>query len=295
MRTFIKILLNIVLCGAFLGVMPVGADEERVNSGETVEEHWLKVSQSIAEGFVFEPASNEDPAKRFHRYEHPVFRHAQPARGNDIGSVYLWLAEDKRPAVICTVFAWSDSETSRAVCFEAHSLTTTPLQLTSSDKRLWTSPTPGIEWKAFSHQVPPAVDDRRRKIQARQLSRQLTASTTSPDNQRTELRSIATPIYEYSSASAAISYGAVFALCDGTDTEVILMLEEITASPTNSEQKPGWRYSLVPFTDYKVQVEYNRKQVWESPPVKYGEDGKPHMINYLESQPKPTIEVSKQQ
>ena len=287
--------LNVILCGAFLGMMSVVADEQGANSDETVEEHWLKVSQSIAEGFVFEPVSNDDPVKRFHRYEHPIFRHAQPARGNDIGSVYLWLTEDKRPAVICTVFAWSDSETSRAVCFEAHSLTVTPLQLTSSDKRLWTSPAPGIEWKTFSHQILPAVDDRRRKIQARHLSGQLTASTTSPDNQRTELRHIATPIYEYSSASAAISYGAVFALCDGTDTEVVLMLEEVTASPTNAEEKPEWRYALVPFTDYKVQVEYNQERVWESPPVKYGEDGKPHMINYLESQRKPTIEVSKQQ
>ncbi len=181
-------------------VTSAAADDENraatdgAKSNETVQQHWLKVSQSMAEGFVFEPVSNEDPAKRFQRHEHPVFRHAQPARGNDIGTVYLWLTEDKRPAVICTVFAWSDSETSRAVCFEAHSLTMTPLQLTSSDRRLWTSPTPGIEWKAFSHQVLPAVDDRRRKIQARQLSRQLTASTTSPDNQRTELRNIATPM-----------------------------------------------------------------------------------------------------
>ena len=289
-----RIQLNIILCIPFLGVTSVVADEQRTNSGETVEAHWLKVSESIAEGFVFEPMSNDDPAKRFRKHEHPIFRHVQPARGNDIGSVYLWLTEDKCPAVICTVFAWSDSETSRAVCFEAHSLTVTPLQLTSSDKRLWTSPTPGIEWKTLPHEVLPAVDDRRRKIQARHLSRQLTASTTSPENQRTELRLVDKPIYEYSSTSAAISYGAVFALCDGTDTELVFMLEEITSSPTSAEQKPSWRYALVPFTDYKVEVEYNKERVWESPPVKYGEDMKPHMINYLESQPKPTVEMSKQ-
>lgn len=258
-----------------------------------VRMHWLNLSRKYAEGFTL--AQIEDGKKPFQMYEKPIFLHTQSVRGDDIGAVHLWLTEDNRPAVVGAVFAWSNSKSSRMVTYELHSLVQQPISLNISGRTQWTCPTKGFEWKTFPRGTPPpAAKPLRQRLQVKQLARRFTASTTSDQNQRWEMRLVPTPIYEYQSQSSGVVHGAMFAFCQGTDTELLLLIEAVNQpeGDSNEQTSLNWRYALVPFTDYKARAELQNDEIWESPEGEFGENGKPHYWDSLEEAPKPDFEIT---
>lgn len=262
-------------------------------TAKKVRQHWLNLSRTYAEAFTL--AEIEDGAKPFQLYEKPIFLHTQSVRGDDIGAVHLWLTEDKRPAGVGAVFAWSNSETSRMVTYEFHSLVQQPISLSLSGRAQWTCPTRGFEWKEFPRGTPPpAKKTLQQRLQVKQLARQFTANTTTDKNQRWELRLVPTPIYEYQAKSSGVRHGAMFAFCQGTDTELLLLLEAFgkPAGDSNGPASQNWRYALVPFTDYKARAEFQGEEIWESPEGELAENGKPHYWNSLKEVPKPDFEIA---
>lgn len=267
-------------------------DDDRATN---VQQHWLDLSRKYAEAFTLTGIEDEG-AKPFLLHEKPIFLHTQSVRGDDIGAVHLWLTEDKRPAVVGAVFAWSNSKNSRMVMYEFHSLVHQPISLKTSDRVPWTSRTRGFEWKSFPEGAPtPAEKPLRHRLRVKQLARRFTANTTTDKNQRWELRLVPTPIFEYQSESAGVDYGALFAFCQGTDTELLLLIEACHNPERDSEDQSSrrWRYGLAPFSDYKIRAELDREEVWESPQATAGENGKPHFWGAIEQLPKPDFEMIK--
>ena len=272
------------------------ADEpttDQPDATTAVQKHWLEVSRTYAQSFVLSPTDKID--EKFELTSQPVFRHTQSVRGDDIGAVHLWVTKDKRPAVIGAVFAWSNSNKSRMVSYELHSLTDTqPISLRHRERDVWSSPTPGLEWKEFPVGTDaPVPQPLRQRLQAKQLSRRFTANATSPNKQRWELRFVPTPIYQYGTQDSPITYGAMFAFCQGTDAEAIVIIEAVQQKQESGEAKLAWRYALVPFTDYKVRINLDDSEVWESPPGTMNEDGKPHYWTVFEQVDKPDFEINK--
>lgn len=94
-----------------------------------------------------------------------------------------------------------------------------------------------------------------------------------------------TAIYEYSIPKEGVDYGGVFSLCQGTDTELLVLVEA-----RQTDGKADWYYAFAPFTDYQLAVSIDGEKIWESPEGTVSENGKPHHWDFLEIRPKPNFE-----
>jgi len=185
----------------------------------------------------------------------------------------------------------------RWVAHEFHSLAAAPLIGKWRGDDAWSPDVPGVEWKEVPEaptkdktvpaEIAPAETANARLRQMRQIGRRLAAHSTDSSDSRWELRLITQPIYQYppekpnsvspkrergttsespkrergtaeqSPAPSNTIGGGVFLFCQGTDPEVILLLEA-----RQSGDRRTWHYALAPFTDYGLSVTLDSKEVW---------------------------------
>ncbi len=252
------------------------------NTSKTVD-YWLGVAEEMAQRQSI--ATLDAPAEKFKLHEKPIFLHTQSVRGgDDIGALYLWTTASGRPAAIGVFFAWSQGR-HRWVMEEFHSLCDRPIRKEVTGRETWNCPVAGLRWRVADNLPEPGEDTRRLKLQARQFPRTLVVETKTPDNQRWELRSVPKPFYEYEDKDTGIEYGAIFGFCQGTDTELLALIEA-----RQSDGQRAWHYSLAPFSDYRISVNLPDGNTWQSPDGHLGENGKPHFWNFIEKRPKPDFE-----
>ena len=267
----------ILLCGGLC------VAEDAAKQSDKVVEHWLGVAQEMAsKQTVF---AKEEPGRPFVLREKAVFRHTQSVRGgDDIGAIYVWTSESGRPGAIGVFFAWSQ-EDHRWVMQEFHSLYDKPIKKTVPDQTTWTCTTPGLEWHDGLELATNSEDPRRLRLLAKQLPRKLKVRTKSFDEQDWQLRFVPTPFYEYKVPDEDVIYGAIFGYCQGTDTELLVVVEV-----RKTDDKLSWQYALAPFSDYTIYVDLPDGGTWKSPDGKLNENGKPHFWSFVEKRPKPEFE-----
>ena len=237
-----------------------GQDAQRVAA-------WLQVSRDHAADYRLTPQDMPDaPLKMLPQ---AVFRHSQPVRGDDIGAVYLWVDESGLPAALGTVFAYSQGGPGeRWVAHEFHSLASSPLTGKWRDREAWSPSEPGVEWKEVPEAPAAAESANGRLRQMREIGRRIAANSTDSSDNRWELRLITQPIYQYTvkpesgkpeSGKQPVGTlgGGVFLFCQGTDPEVILLLDA-----RETKGRRVWHYALAPFTDYGLSVTLDGKEVW---------------------------------
>ncbi len=256
-------------------------DDAEKSRQEQITDHWLKISRDYAHA-----AEVTSDAVKLKLHDQPVFRHTQSVRGDDIGALHMWTKPDGRPAIVGVIFAWSDGDHRWVMC-EFHSLQNDRVQLSIPGTPVsWTCDDAGLNWQDFDNDTAkPADTASRRWLQSRQLSRRFAAHTIEAEKNRWELRLVPAPIYSYSTDGAGAVDGAVYAFCQGTDTEMLLLIEAVQQS---GEWR--WRYSLASFTDYDGFVSLDDQPVWQSPDGALGQNGKPHYWNFLMRLPKPEFE-----
>lgn len=228
-----------------------GQDAQRVAA-------WLKVSQDHAADYRL--ALKEKPDALLKLLPKAVFRHSQPVRGDDIGAVYLWVDEAASPAALGTVFAYTHKGGSgeRWVAHEFHSLASTSLTGKWRGADAWSPDQPGLEWKEVPEAPVAAESVNARLRQMREIGRRLSAHSTDADSSRWELRLLTQPIYQYTTEKRGDTIGGgVFLFCQGTDPEVVLLLEA-----RQVKDRRIWYYALAPFTDYGLSVTLDGKEIW---------------------------------
>jgi hypothetical protein len=173
----------------------------------------------------------------------------------------VWVQGDGRPAVIGAIFAFSTSikDGSRTVYHEMHSLAEVPLTA------VWHGQAESVEvpfqWKPVPDAPRPAESASRRLRQMRLLSRRFAGHSVDQRGRRWELRLIPRPLYEYEAKdNALILGGALFAFCQGTDTEIVLAIE---ARQTADGYR--WHYGCADFSDYGLSMRLGDAEVWKSP------------------------------
>jgi hypothetical protein len=229
-----------------------------------------------------------------------IFRHTQSVRGDDIGALFVWLDQDRRPAVVGVVFAFSLNATSRRAHVEFHSQYAAPIAAKFRGRDIWQSRSPGLEWHDFpADAAAPAATAARRRSQVRQLARRFEAHTIDTRGKRWELRQVATPIYEYEVDTADTLGGGLFAFCQGTDTELLLVVEarkvngQDNGKVNGQERRPQFRYAYASFTDYDVFLKRDDQNAVQAPKGNWSENGNPHFFSPIEVVPKPEFERGK--
>jgi hypothetical protein len=227
-----------------------GQNEQRVAA-------WLKVSRDHAADYRLAP--KDLPNAPLRMLPNAVFRHSQPVRGDDIGAVYLWVDESGLPAALGTVFAYSyGGPGERWVAHEFHSLSNTPLSGKWREADAWSPAEPGVKWNEVPEAPAAAESGSARLRQMREIGRRMTTHTADGNDSRWELRLVTQPIHQYTVKQPSDTIGGgVFLFCQGTDPELILMLEA-----RQIRGRRAWFYAVAPFTDYGLSVTLDGKEVW---------------------------------
>jgi hypothetical protein len=213
-------------------------------------------------------AATDNPAKVFDLVEKPVFLWSQPVRFSQIGSVYIWVQEDGRPGAIGTIFCWKTQQANWAMTHEFHSLATEPVKTVWRGQAIWAPTEPGLQWSLLPDADPPGDSRRRQSLQIRRLSREFQAHTEGANRGRWELRLLPKPLHDYAvEEGEATKVGAVLAMCQGTDPELLLVIE---ARPTDRGVR--WHYACGAFTDLGLVVQFRGAKVWSAPATPGGRD-----------------------
>lgn len=194
--------------------------------------------------------------------EKSLLNWTNPARQQERGAVYVWTI-DERPAAIGSLFSYEyDSKVYDK--HEFHSLASGPLRSTFAGTLAWTPKSAGVEWRPFADSPQPGTTHTARLLQMRQLARPFRAELFSPKDEKTELRLISRPLFEYSSPKSGVIDGAIFSFAVATDPEVLLLVEAFEEN-LNGTKRAGFRHAFARFHYWNVAVYEGDKKIWNAP------------------------------
>jgi hypothetical protein len=288
MSAFMKPVAAVVVAFAFFPAASALADEpEKKDSAGTAAQKekdddsgWQKVFRAMAADY--EIGSDEEPSRKFSLRTTPVLRWSQPVRGGDDGAVYVWL-DRGRPAVIGSIFAWPRNDGLRVVVHEMHAFTSAPMRAAYKGSDVWALEKPALEFKRASGAPAPAASAAQRLAQMRTLGREFTANSIDRDDREWELRLLAQPLYRYELKDhPELIDGAILAFVQGTDPEILLILEA-----RRDGDKSYWQYALARFSDFKLFVKFDGAEVWRVPNSTFGDNKAPYFVRDVETRPPP--------
>ncbi|HEV3344022.1 MAG TPA: hypothetical protein VG125_26850 [Pirellulales bacterium] len=263
----------------------IGRSEDRGESAPAADESpgiknslWQPVFRGMAEDYRISPVDDSD--QPFKLLLPPVFRWTQPVRGGDDGAVYVWL-DGGRVMAVGTIFAWPRADGLRTVQHEFHSFSTGPMAAVWRGREVW-SPAKGVERASVLDAPEPSGNAPQRLRQIKSVAAGFSGNSVDPDGGRWELRLLSNPLYRYAlDQTDKVLDGALFALTQGTDPEVLLLIE---ATRTGGGYE--WQYCCGRFSDYSLQVRYEGKEVWSVGPSQSTRDDA-YMYYEAERRPKP--------
>jgi hypothetical protein len=246
----------LAVCVAFAAQCQEPAPSDAAASARKLEQAWMKVFSKHAEDYKIYPA--DKPDNPFKLVAQPVFRHDAPSRNSDdIGGVWVWTDDGGRPAVIGTVFGWSAGDGSRNVLHEFHTLSAEPIEAVWRKRDRWL-PAEGSAFKEIAGAPAPDGSASKRRLQMRQIARRFSAYTIDPSDRRWQLRLVPAPVYQWDAGqSSERTGGAIFVICQDTNTDVVVCIEART-TPAG----PKYFYTCASFADWEAHAEIDGKEVW---------------------------------
>jgi hypothetical protein len=204
-----------------------------------------------------------DPDHPFAPLKEPVFHHAQDVEGSSRGSVWLWVEPSGRPAAICDVFLFDELARGYSLNNEWHSLSASPLRAESSQGPLFSARGSGLEWKPIPGAQAPADKPPARDRQALRLAERFSADEINHKKERYRLRLLTRPLYRHDSIDSPVSLGgALFAFCQQTDPELLLLIEA-----RKSDAGYRWEYAVAGFSNMDLYLQLDGREVWRDVPA----------------------------
>ncbi len=208
---------------------------------------------------AYDPQVGTAATRKLKLHSRPVLKWTNPVSGIEHGVLILWHEHD-RPAVFAQVFKLPAPQ--NLWLHECQSVIAEPLQFTLPEKLVWKPKASAAEFQTLTKVDPPGEKPAARLLQARAIARRFTASedfrtTSNAAASRFELRLIPQPVYQYTSEKLGVLSGTVFAFVNGTDPEVLLVVEAFSEN-----RSTGWRYLLAPMTCWAVAATWDGEPVW---------------------------------
>jgi hypothetical protein len=178
----------------------------------------------------------------------PVLRWPNPTRETPDGATFVW-TRDGRPLAIACVWRF------RGLMFAFHSLSQEPIQATRGGQVVWKCDKRGIILKSFADAPMPAKTAVTRAKQMRDLARRFHCRLVG--QQKEELRLLTQPLYVWDRNGDKLPDLALFAFVQGTDPEVILLLET-----TDAAKGQQWQYALTRRSAAALEADLDGKKEW---------------------------------
>ena len=245
----------------------------------------MEIFSSHAKDYIIYPKGK--PEEPFKFVSEPVFRHDAPSRNaDDIGGVWVWVDDSGRPAVVGTVFGWTSGPNQRSVLHEFHTLSRQPIEGAWRSRDHW-RPQETMTYKPIPDAPIPHERARARHLQMRQIARRFSAYTIDRRDQRWQLRLVPAPVYQWDvEAPSDHLGGAVFVICQDTNTDVVLCIEAVRA-----DDEARFVYACGSFADWEARVELDGKEVWMAERSGIGPRGtdSPHWVRRVAPERLPAI------
>lgn len=212
-----------------------------------------KFGKAAAEYTMVLPQSNATLSFR----KKSILNWTNPTRQLENGAIYLWTHQG-RPEIIGTVFTYSYKGSAREK-HVFHSLATSKVEAKFEGQSIWHPKKPGVNFKVIPKAATPADSTLRRKIQLKALARRFTATMEDLRSGHEQLELVATPLASYKPEKGPCKAGAIFSFAQGTDPEVLLLIEARKEKKTEAVR---WHYAFARFNFYKLSGSLDKQKVW---------------------------------
>jgi len=206
----------------------------------------------------------------------PLLRWNDPTRDFSDGALWAWGANG-RPAALVSAELYPDEKDTETWCFEFASLSTRPrveaeggegftpdwayLTPPRPDGQIrWEPRTPGITFRAIPDAPAPARDEAGRLRQMKDLTRRFAAREEffTAQSKSIALRLLPRPIDRYADPAAGLVDGALFAFANGTNPEVVLLIEAQGRPPDSA----AWRFAAARLSLSGVALTLDGAEAW---------------------------------
>lgn len=232
-------------------LLRAGPDDEPAGR----EERLKLMAGTVAEFALYDENSPDMPLALT---EVPALRYSNSVRGeyND-GAIFFWLS-GKRPAAVASLWMLGDVQ----IGHEFSSLSSHPLRCVRNGKVVWSPATAGLCHQPLSSAPRAGHTAEQRLIQMRQVVRRFNGELFPRMAEGAEqLRLLTQPIYRYADERQNIVDGAVFALAQGNDPELLVVLE--LARSTDGDGV-DWNYSLARVSSFRMRALLDGDEVWSA-------------------------------
>jgi hypothetical protein len=226
---------------------------------KSTPEQRLAFAKQAAAAYRFRIGGRDKPAVMLQ--PEPLLRWNNQVVREDDGVLFLWTEGDKgRPLATAQFFV-----VERDWHHEFQSLSLSPFDARHehrpADDWSWRPGGPGLEFVQADHVDVPTDSASGRLRQMKAIAERFTAAIDRNTNFASpeQLRLLTTPLYRYSASSQGILDGALFAFVQGTNPEVLLLIE---AQGVEAAERI-WRYGFARMSSYNLRVRRGEQTVWE--------------------------------
>jgi hypothetical protein len=238
-----------MLCVLFLGLLPAQAD----SAASTPEQRLVFATQS-ARQYKFAASAN-----RIVLHSKPLLRWDNRVVREDDGLLFLWTEEQTGRPIAAAQFFLQGPDWHHE--FQSLSEKGFDVSWSADRKWSWQPDQPGIRFTAIAADAPGKTPAARLR-QMRDVAERYTGAVNPEESDRFEnpheLRLLTTPIYRYAAAESGVVDGAIFVYAQGTNPEVLLLLEARQAG-----EKTQWQRAFAPMSSFQLRVREGEQLVYE--------------------------------
>jgi hypothetical protein len=204
----------------------------------------------------------------------PLLLFEEPTRDNEAGSVWIW-GRSGRPLAIMELYQYGPRDGDW--CYVLCNVSAGEVRGQRLARPWWRANRSDVAFQPIAGAAPAAATDRARLRQARELARRFQAHQYwDPDNSRFELRLLPQPLHRYADAEAGIVDGALFVLANGTNPEVVLLLEATAGAGESAE----WRFAAARLGHAEMHLLLDDGEAWTAPRVAELPPDSPYWLEY---------------
>src|SRR5262245_22128619 len=206
----------------------------------------------------------------------PLLHYNNPAGETLDATVWAWGRRGRPVALACISQERSDVAVQKWSC-EMLSLVDKPVELGAQPGWKWATEKSGVEWTRVAD--APAVGETPviRARQMKDISRRFSATGIYKEGaQAVELRLMDRPLSRYSDPKHGLIDGSFYAYADGTNPEVLLIVE----CRKDDSGKSAWYRGFARMGAGRLTARLGEKTVWECPEIKRWNPTEPYYSTY---------------
>jgi hypothetical protein len=263
-RSIAGLVALILVCAIRL---PTRGQERPELSSEERAAH-LERMRNIAKSFrIYELSSEKRVSAQ--PADEPVLRYTDSTRKQYDSTIWVWGTKG-RPAAMMAVEYYPERSRNPKWLYEIASLSPSRIAVERGNELSWTAREPGLNLRVLAGAPLPAEKPAARLGQMKGLFARFAAHEGAVVEGRIELRPMARPLYRYRDEAAGVIDGALFSFANGTNPEVLWIIE----AQSDDQKNESWQFGFVQMTGAEVIAELDGKEIWKcreaDPPAERG-------------------------